>query len=498
MLNLNQILDGKYKIIRVLGKGGMSTVYLCENIRLGTLWAVKEVPKSLNSTIDLLAEPNILKKLNHPGIPRIIDIFEENSALYLVEDYIEGENLKDYVLNRNPLNRETILDITTQLCSILDYLHSFSPPIIYRDLKPTNIMIRPDGKVILIDFGIARTFKESQLGDTVIIGSQGYIAPEQLMKVQSNIQTDIYSLGAVMYFMACGKTPSSTEELLKEDSYPISLDRNIIHIIQQACNINPEMRFKNISEVSTILNNDPIFEKTTVLKQNVSTDEKRGKVFIKKNNLRKPIPLIILGLIVLVFGTVYFSKLALKNEKKEVRPVPAQTTNPSQKTTVKEEPTVKQIPEVKDIYTKGILHKNNPVILNPTPIKSKGKGKDKDKESDDSFHAIYKLAPAAALENSTLYISLDNIEIIKDNVIAYLSIENKSNTELKLDLNKTYLILNNEDPEKCYSPIQTLTIPANTKYSEVKIYFKEVELEGKSFSLNTFINRAVILTVDVK
>jgi len=118
MLNPGQILDKKYEIIKVLGRGGMGTVYLCKNNRLGNFWAVKEVNGQWKDKIDFLAEPNILKNLSHVGIIRIIDIFYENDNLYIVEDYINGKTLKEYVEISGPLLAEVIVDISQQLCSI--------------------------------------------------------------------------------------------------------------------------------------------------------------------------------------------------------------------------------------------------------------------------------------------------------------------------------------------------------------------------------------------
>jgi serine/threonine protein kinase len=268
MLNPGRILDGKYEIIKVLGRGGMGTVYLCKNNRLGNLWAVKEVNCQRKNQVDFLTEPNILKNLSHIGIVRIIDVFYEDDNLYIVEDYVEGKTLKEHVDANGPLSSELMRDISLQLCSILDYLHSFKPPIIYRDLKPLNIMITPHNKVVLIDFGIARTYKESQESDTMIVGSRGYISPEQLVKSQSNAQTDIYSLGATMFFMLTGKSISLPTELMFEENYPEHTPRILVKVIQKASAIEPKNRYRDVkllmSELSAITT-DEDYNKTMLM-----------------------------------------------------------------------------------------------------------------------------------------------------------------------------------------------------------------------------------------
>jgi serine/threonine protein kinase len=259
MLNPGQILDGKYEIVKVLGRGGMGTVYLSKNIRLGNLWAIKEINSHWKNQMDFLTEHNILKNLKHIGIIRIIDIFFEDKNLYIVEDYIEGKNLKEYVEANGPLSSELVKDISLQLCSILDYLHSLNPPIVYRDLKPSNIMITLNNKVVLIDFGIARTYKEYQEGDTVILGSMGYIAPEQLLNNQSNAKTDIYSLGVTMFFMLTGKSISLPTEIMYEENYPKNVANSLVKIVQKASATEHGKRYNNVKMIISELN-DIIFD----------------------------------------------------------------------------------------------------------------------------------------------------------------------------------------------------------------------------------------------
>ena len=319
MLNIGYILDNKYEVIRVIGQGGMGTVYLCKNNRLGNLWAVKETKINESEKINFLAESNILKDLVHDGIPRIVDIFYEYNYLYMVEDYIEGETLKEHINKYGNLNSEKLIDISLQLCSILDYLHNFNPPIIYRDLKPSNIMLQKDGKIILVDFGISRTYKENQDSDTIILGSKGYIAPEQLMNVQSNVQTDIYSLGATMYFMTTGRMPSYPTEIINKDNYPKTMELAIVNIILKASAIEPENRYRNIRELKEALINyihnidnlktkaAHIDDKTILAPKTVLAD--------KKIKTKKPIFKILSSLIIILAVIIILLTSLINNNK---------------------------------------------------------------------------------------------------------------------------------------------------------------------------------------
>ncbi len=144
-------------------------------------------------------EAHILAALKHPNLPSIYEQFSETGRWYLIMDFIEGETLEEHLMKKQEghLSVEETLQIGLQLCTVLAYLHSRQPPIIFRDLKPSNIMLTPEGNLYLIDFGIARHFKPGQNRDTIALGSPGYAAPEQYGKAQTTPRSDIYSLGAV-------------------------------------------------------------------------------------------------------------------------------------------------------------------------------------------------------------------------------------------------------------------------------------------------------------
>ena len=501
MLNPGQILDAKYEIIKILGQGGMGTVYLCKNNRLENLWAIKEVNSQWKNKIDFFAEPNILKNLNHIGIIRIIDIFYENDNLYIVEDYIEGKTLKEHVEANGPLTSELVTDISLQLCGILNYLHSFNPPIIYRDLKPSNIMIRPNNKVVLIDFGIARAYKAEQEGDTMILGSMGYIAPEQLVNVQSNAQTDIFSLGATMFFMLTGKSISLTTEIMVEGNYPEHGDKRLIKVIQKASAIEPKSRYSDVKQIVSELNAviaDEEYTRTMFMNPHKSSAESTKTVLIEDKKPRKRTKLIIITVLVCIVALVIILALQMNNktsDKKAMEP-PA--------TSKLAEETEQKVVEEKYTTVNGILDMEKPEILNSDSSNKKGKGRDKNKNKNENFHVKFILDPAASIANSKQSVSLTSIEIINNDVIAILSIENLDDPDLKLDLSKTYLVNGENHAIESYNPNSTsmLSIPQSSDKQELKLYFKEFDFEGSSLTLKTVlsssVNKDINLYVDIK
>lgn len=209
MLEIGSVIDGKYKILNVIGKGGMSVVYLAVNERANKPWAVKEIRRN-----DLLGfeldkkEISMMKKLKHPNLPSIVDVIERDEALLIVMDYIEGRSLEDILKEQGAQPENEVLCWAKQLCDVLIYLHSRIPAIIYRDMKPANVMLKPDGNVCLIDFGAARELKTWNVKDTISLGTQGYAAPEQYEdNGQSDARTDIYSLGVMLFQLLTGASP---------------------------------------------------------------------------------------------------------------------------------------------------------------------------------------------------------------------------------------------------------------------------------------------------
>jgi serine/threonine protein kinase len=173
--------------------------------------------ESAEATEHFQQEVFLLARLKHPNLPSIYDYFPEGGRWYVVMDFIEGETLEDYLTRAGnghqaggPLNVEEALRIGIALCTVLDYLHNRQPPIIFRDLKPANIMRTSAGQLYLIDFGIARIFKQDKAKDTTALGSPGYAAPEQYGKAQTTPRSDIYALGALLHQLVTGNDPSET------------------------------------------------------------------------------------------------------------------------------------------------------------------------------------------------------------------------------------------------------------------------------------------------
>ncbi len=250
-MKTGDIFDERYRIVKILGKGGMSVVYLAENIKVGSLWAVKEIFKIQNERIDIKSEFRILKRLSHTALPRIFDITESEDSFFIIEDYIEGDNL-DVVLKKSGKLEETrVVQIALELCEVLEYLHGLKPnPVIYRDMKPSNIILTSEGEIKLIDFGIAREFKNESADDTVYIGTKGYAAPEQYGLGQTNERTDIYNLGMTLHHLVTGKNPNEVNYSCKPiRSYDAELSQTLEQIIEKCIAFEPDERYQNVEEL---------------------------------------------------------------------------------------------------------------------------------------------------------------------------------------------------------------------------------------------------------
>ena len=238
------ILFERYKIIRPLGIGGTSIVYLAQNNKIGSLVAIKAIKKK-DGEVDLLAEKNILIELRHPSIPIIMDIEEDEDRIYLVEEYVEGKVLEKF---KNKLTENEIIDIMLQLCDVLNYLHTFQEhPIIYRDLKPSNVIRMQNGHIKLIDFGIAKKYSQDTTRDTTQFGTRGYAAPEQFGFSKADVRTDIFSLGVSMYYLLTGKNlslpPYRLQPLREENPFVSS---GLEEIIMKCMETLQAKRYQNI------------------------------------------------------------------------------------------------------------------------------------------------------------------------------------------------------------------------------------------------------------
>ena len=255
------VLDGKYEILKEIGRGGMSIVYLARDNRLNKQWAVKEMKNDGSKSTETLLkglerEANILKNVDHPVLPRIVDIINSRGTIYVVMDFIEGTNLGDVLKSEGAQSQEDVIDWGRQLASALDYLHSMDPPIIYRDMKPANVMLKPEGGVKLIDFGTAKEYTIENNADTTALGTRGYAAPEQFGDAQgrgiynTDARTDIYNLGATLYHMVTGMNPCEPPYEIKPiRQWNSSLSTGLEQIILKCTQANPNDRYQSCSEL---------------------------------------------------------------------------------------------------------------------------------------------------------------------------------------------------------------------------------------------------------
>ena len=256
------LIQQRYRILSQIGQGGFGAVYRAADTKFGNrMLALKEMNTAALGVHDIQEateafqhEALLLAGLTHSNLPRIYDQFSEAGHWYLVMDYIEGETLDVYLQRMgNRLPVEEVLAIGIELCTVLNYLHTHQPPIIFRDLKPANVMRTPEGHLLLIDFGIARYFKPGQAKDTIALGSPGFAAPEQYGKAQTTPRADIYSLGAMLHSMLSGIDPSEEPfhfEPVEGLSAPYAdLNPLLLHMLE----MNVNRRATSIAEVKIAL-----------------------------------------------------------------------------------------------------------------------------------------------------------------------------------------------------------------------------------------------------
>jgi len=258
------LLAARYRITKKLGEGGMAAVYLTEDLRLtGKQWAIKEMTDAaLTNTTDRLEaaqafrqEAELLARLDHPNLPKVVDYFSENSNQYLVMEYVQGQTLEERLTrNRGPLPESQVRTWAEKLCQVLAYLHNQRPPIIFRDLKPSNIMLRIDNELKLIDFGIARHFKPGQSKDTQAFGTMGYAPPEQHGKGQTDVRSDIYALGATLHHLVTGQDPSDNPFTFA----PVrrlnpTVSSTFEAAIAKAVDMKPDQRWQNMEQMRQAL-----------------------------------------------------------------------------------------------------------------------------------------------------------------------------------------------------------------------------------------------------
>lgn len=257
-------LAERFQIQRIVGQGGMGRVYLARDLRLaGKVWAIKEMSdagvtdpvEKQRAIAGFQRESQILATLNHPNIPRVIDSFQQGSKHYIVTEFVDGSTLYDLLQAQGrPFSEGDVRLWLEQLCSALSYLHACTPPIIFRDLKPQNIMVDRVGQVKLIDFGIARCFQLGKAKDTMQLGTPGYAAPEQHGHSQTDVRSDVYALGVTLHQLLTGHDPTQTPYNLPPIRSLIPSPSSAMEqIVARATALRPQDRWQSISEIQAVL-----------------------------------------------------------------------------------------------------------------------------------------------------------------------------------------------------------------------------------------------------
>ena len=259
ILKTGTVLNNIYRVVRLLGKGSMGNVYLAERIKDDKKFVVKELMFSKEASLNpedakeiFFREAEFMAKFDHPGIPKIYGVFSQDKRDYLAMDYIEGKTLEEVISSsEGPVDTYLAVKWTASLCKILYYLHNcFKAPIVYRDLKPSNIIITSEDEVKLVDFGIARYYNPDKNTDTFSYGSPGYAAPEQYKgRGQSSPQTDVFALGVILFQMLTKYDPT-----LKPFTFPSMRDKNpsvseeLERVVKRAIELDHMKRYISIDE----------------------------------------------------------------------------------------------------------------------------------------------------------------------------------------------------------------------------------------------------------
>lgn len=261
-LSVGSILANRYKVIAIVSDdGGMARVYEVRDVNgsPSSTWAMKQLrPRDSKAdpreSIDLFnKEADLLRSLSHHNIPQFRDRFDEDGNAYLVLEFISGQPISKVLLGRGrPLDEEEVMRWGFQICEVLEYLHTRHPPIIYRDLKPDNLMVTSDGVVKIIDFGIARTHKKGKAKDTVLMGTEAYAPPEQYGAGQTDARADVYALGATMYHLLTNNYPPNAR--LPIEPTPIrtlnpKISRDAERIVVRAMQKDRSQRYQSAAEM---------------------------------------------------------------------------------------------------------------------------------------------------------------------------------------------------------------------------------------------------------
>ena len=256
--------NADYQILGVIGRGGMGAVYRAQRTADNTMWALKEMralPDTPQNEVDenrrlFTQEAELLRTLHHANLPVVAETFDHDGRPVLVMEYVPGQTLEARIREANaPLLEQQVLAYGIQIARVLEYLHTRTPPIIYRDLKPSNIILTPEGVLKLIDFGVARTHKRGKSKDTVAMGSAGYAPPEQYGKGQTDARSDVYALGATLLHLLTNMPPIPLQTPAPGSIRKInpSIDPKTEQVVIKAMALNQADRFQSMAEFERAL-----------------------------------------------------------------------------------------------------------------------------------------------------------------------------------------------------------------------------------------------------
>ncbi|MEP6756755.1 MAG: serine/threonine-protein kinase [Chthonomonadales bacterium] len=262
-LQAGAVLNNRYTILEIVGRGGMGTVYKARDSRLDIIVAAKEMTeKDVTPDERTMAvrqferEAKLLGQLQHPNLPRVTDYFDEDDHCYLIMEFVFGQTIESVLKRANgqALPLIDVLNWAIELADVLNYLHSQTPPIVFRDIKPANIMLQDDGIVKLIDFGIARRFQAGATKDTLLYGSPGYSPPEQYGRAQTDPRSDVYALGATLHHLVTGRDPSPTPfKFPPLRSVKADLPESLDIFLTKCVEMDEEKRIQTAAEVKSTL-----------------------------------------------------------------------------------------------------------------------------------------------------------------------------------------------------------------------------------------------------
>lgn len=291
MLAVNEIFMKKYRIIKSVGQGGMGTVYLSVDILDQTKWAIKESLITEQNRKLLFSEVEIMARVSHSAFPRFRSRIELNGFLYIIMEYVEGVTLENIIEEKRVIEELEVIDWFKQACAALQYLHGLEAPIVYRDFKPSNIMLDINGRIRIIDLGIAQEYRGDGDKADIAVLTRGYAAPEQYNKrYRLDERTDIYALAVTMHYLITGKNPNTppyefepTRKLQKNTS------RAIEHIIKKCLQPNPDKRY---ADAGLLLND-------------LNRIDELQRQLVSRIKRKRAVTSCILGLIIAVAAAVY-------------------------------------------------------------------------------------------------------------------------------------------------------------------------------------------------